>query len=133
MFIREIKYFKAVIPQFGFMYKASLKENLDPYSNIPHEKMQRVLEKGKDFMNKAAKKHKREQHTDMSINIEEEENSQSERIFSEGFLIEKGGNNLSNGEKQIVNFMRILLRDSDVIFLDEATSNVDPVTGIFYE
>lgn len=110
------------------MYKATLKENLDPHSKVPIEKMQKVLEKGKEFMRKAASKNKEEEQTETSIKVELE-NAQSERIFSEGFMIEKGGNNLSNGEKQIVNFMRILLRDSEVIFLDEATSNVDPVTG----
>ena len=111
------------------MYKATLKENLDPHSNVPLEKLERVLEKGKEFMKKAARKQKVEDQAEMSVNVEEDDTSHGERIFSEGFMIEKGGNNLSNGEKQIVNFMRILLRDSDVIFLDEATSNVDPVTG----
>eukprot|EP01016_Furgasonia_blochmanni_P049536 TRINITY_DN7529_c0_g4_i2.p1 TRINITY_DN7529_c0_g4~~TRINITY_DN7529_c0_g4_i2.p1 ORF type:complete len:191 (-),score=64.90 TRINITY_DN7529_c0_g4_i2:61-633(-) len=44
------------------------------------------------------------------------------------FEIQKSGRNLSNGEKQIINFLRILLRDSSIICLDEATSNMDPQT-----
>jgi len=39
-------------------------------------------------------------------------------------MIEDSGGNLSNGEKQIVNFLRIMLRDSEIICLDEATSNM---------
>jgi len=121
----------AVIPQFGFMYEATLKDNLDPYGIVPKENLAKVLEKGKEFMRKAAEKHK-EEKTDGEamniINLEEGETQQSDRIFDEGFIIEKGGSNLSNGEKQIINFMRVLLRNSNVVFLDEATSNVDPVT-----
>lgn len=44
------------------------------------------------------------------------------------FEIEKSGKNLSNGEKQIINFLRILLKDAPIICLDEATSNMDPKT-----
>lgn len=43
-------------------------------------------------------------------------------------MIEQSGANLSNGEKQIINFHRILLRDTDIICLDEATSNLDEAT-----
>jgi len=120
----------AVIPQFGFMYEATLKENLDPYGIIPKENLMKVLEMGKEFMRKAAEqKHKEEEKEEIELVKEGEEKNQSDRIFDEGFIIEKGGSNLSNGEKQIINFMRVLLRDSNVVFLDEATSNVDPVTG----
>ncbi len=41
-------------------------------------------------------------------------------------IVEKSGSNLSNGEKQIVNFLRITLRDTEIICIDEATSNMDP-------
>eukprot|EP01016_Furgasonia_blochmanni_P035278 TRINITY_DN3891_c0_g1_i6.p1 TRINITY_DN3891_c0_g1~~TRINITY_DN3891_c0_g1_i6.p1 ORF type:complete len:126 (+),score=38.26 TRINITY_DN3891_c0_g1_i6:62-439(+) len=44
------------------------------------------------------------------------------------FKVEKSGKNLSNGEKQIINFLRILLKDAQIICLDEATSNMDPQT-----
>ena len=127
-----------MIPQFVFMYEPRLKDNLDPYAIVPKENLAKVLEKGKEFMRKAAEKHKEEEEKEeeknneegLAINLEEGgETQQSDRIFDEGFIIEKGGSNLSNGEKQIINFMRVLLRDSNVVFLDEATSNVDPVTG----
>ncbi|CAD8091522.1 unnamed protein product [Paramecium sonneborni] len=42
--------------------------------------------------------------------------------------IEQGGNNLSNGEKQLINYLRIILQDKSIICLDEATSNIDPQT-----
>jgi ABC-type multidrug transport system fused ATPase/permease subunit len=51
--------------------------------------------------------------------------------LNKDFLIDHGGENLSNGEKQIINFLRILLKNSNIVCLDEATSNVDPFTGIY--
>ncbi len=46
--------------------------------------------------------------------------------------IANGGKNLSNGERQIINFLRIILLNYDIICLDEATSNMDPSTGRFF-
>lgn len=42
--------------------------------------------------------------------------------------LSEGGQNLSMGERQIVSFARALVRDPDLLILDEATSSVDPVT-----
>lgn len=53
-------------------------------------------------------------------------------FLKEDFFIEASGKNLSNGEKQIINFLRILLRNGEIICLDEATSNLDPYTSNCY-
>ena len=47
------------------------------------------------------------------------------------FMVHHGGSNLSNGEKQIINFLRSMLRESEIMCLDEATSNMDPQSGFF--
>lgn len=110
------------------MYEATLKENLDPYGSISTEKLQKALEKGREIMQKAAIRYQQ-------VECQKKKNGKvkwfqdNAKLFQEDFKIERGGSNLSNGEKQIINFLRILLQDSHVVFLDEATSNVDPVTG----
>src|SRR6185436_8583635 len=39
-----------------------------------------------------------------------------------------GGHKLSAGQEQLVAFARILVRDPQVVILDEATARMDPVT-----
>ncbi len=50
--------------------------------------------------------------------------------FPDGYYhqIEESGTGLSAGEKQMISFARIMLRDPAVIILDEATSSVDSAT-----
>lgn len=42
--------------------------------------------------------------------------------------VQGGGSNLSAGERQLLSFSRILLRDSKVVLLDEPTSSLDPMS-----
>ena len=111
-----------MVSQGGFLFEGTLRDNLDPFHLIRKDKIQRVLQKGADIL--LASEKNRSSHTTKKDHIE--------RLFEEEFYIEKSGRNLSNGEKQIINFLRILLRDSELIILDEATSNVDPVTGMYF-
>lgn len=43
-------------------------------------------------------------------------------------MIEENGNNLSGGQKQRLAIVRALLRNPDVLIMDEATSNLDTIT-----
>jgi len=50
--------------------------------------------------------------------------------FSEGLdtKISPGGGAISLGQKQLIAFMRAVLRNPDILILDEATANIDTVT-----
>jgi ATP-binding cassette subfamily B protein len=44
------------------------------------------------------------------------------------YLVEENGTNLSFGERQLITIARIILKNPDILILDEATSNVDLFT-----
>ena len=50
--------------------------------------------------------------------------------FEEGLQtkVTSGGDAISLGQKQIIAFMRAVLRDPEILILDEATANIDTVT-----
>jgi ATP-binding cassette subfamily B protein len=51
-------------------------------------------------------------------------------IFQDGLNTEvsSGGESISLGQKQLIAFMRVILRNPDLLILDEATANIDTVT-----
>jgi ATP-binding cassette subfamily B protein len=50
--------------------------------------------------------------------------------FNEGLEtpVKSGGDGLSLGQKQLVAFLRAVLREPEILILDEATANIDTVT-----
>lgn len=62
----------------------------------------------------------------------------AKKVFAHDFIMKKPegyhtvissqGNELSGGERQLLSFARLLLKNPDIIILDEATSNIDTET-----
>ncbi|KAL4497792.1 hypothetical protein ABPG72_000547 [Tetrahymena utriculariae] len=104
--LKELRKKMAIIPQFGFLFNATLRDNIDPINEISDEEIQRCTQ-----------------------SIQEEGQLNTNDCFQElDFEIQEGGKNLSNGQKQIINYIRVALRQTEIICLDEATSNMDPKT-----
>lgn len=51
-------------------------------------------------------------------------------VFEDGLQtkVTSSGNNISLGQKQLIAFMRAVLRNPEILILDEATANIDTVT-----
>ena len=78
-----------------------------------------------------------------NIFIDETDSDKINRWYDESFLaqiikklpqgkdtlIKDGGNNLSGGQKRCVNVARGLVRDANLVFLDEPTANIDKTTA----
>ncbi|EGR31434.1 hypothetical protein IMG5_109730 [Ichthyophthirius multifiliis] len=104
--LKELRDNFSVIPQNGFLFQGKLRDNIDPMRNYCDN---HILQYFND------------------LNIQFERIKCKENLLD--FEVEKAGNNLSNGEKQIVNFLQSVIQEKEIIILDEATSNMDPLTN----
>ncbi|AWI24588.1 ABC transporter ATP-binding protein [Flavobacterium pallidum] len=96
------------ILQDPFLFSGTVKENI-LYGN----------EKYKDFTDAALEK------------VMHDNNLQKlTSIFENGLetLVSSSGESISLGQKQLIAFIRAVLRNPDVLILDEATANIDTVT-----
>ena len=47
--------------------------------------------------------------------------------------IKENGSNLSNGERQLLSFARVIVRNPSILILDEATANIDTETEVLIQ
>ena len=96
------------ILQEPFLFTGSVKDNIlygnEPYKNYSDEQMEEVIKNS---------------------------NLQSLlTIFENGLQtkVSSGGDNISLGQRQLIAFMRAVIRNPEVLILDEATANIDTMT-----
>ncbi|CAD8131880.1 unnamed protein product [Paramecium pentaurelia] len=94
----------SIIPQDPLIFMGTLRENLDPLNQFSEAKILEVATQCRLFEMQSFKKY----------------GLQSEIALS--------GNNLSQGEKQLLNITRCVLEDKQIILVDEATANIDQNT-----
>jgi len=89
-----------IVPQESFIIEGNLRDNIDPLNIYTDEQILSFLD---DFS--------------LFKNVEKNEKLKIE--------IKEGGNNLSNGQKQLICFVRAIIKNNKIIILDEATSSLD--------
>lgn len=122
------------------MYKGSVAYNLDPTGKIPKEEILKVLKKAnldeiilkksKEKKEKEAEAAKEKKEIDENVVIMEDitkknEKSEEEYTEDEALLNFEINDNLSSGEKSLVQICRAILRKNKIVLLDEATANID--------
>jgi ABC-type multidrug transport system fused ATPase/permease subunit len=94
----------SIIPQDPVLFSGTLRYNLDPFNTHTTEQVERVLE----ILNLK----------DVMIRLPQGLDTK----------IAEAGSNLSAGECQLICVARALLKPSKILFIDEATANIDKET-----
>ncbi|KAF9488932.1 multidrug resistance-associated ABC transporter [Pleurotus eryngii] len=100
----------ALVPQDSTLFLGTLRENLDPQKLRTDAELISILQ------------------TTGLLPLAGQQNPESEKKFSLDAVVGDEGLNYSVGERQLLSLCRVLVKDSRIIVLDEATSNVDVET-----
>lgn len=145
--LRQVRENITIIPQEPTMYKGSLKYNLDPSGKTDEAEILAVLkkagldeiilkkkkeEKEKKEKEEAEKAEKNEEEGKEEEKTEEkkEEKSEEETTEDNSLMNFEVSDNLSSGEKSLVQICRAILRKNKIVILDEATANIDIETEL---
>ncbi|EGX89806.1 abc transporter [Cordyceps militaris CM01] len=122
---KELRQAISMIPQESQLFQGTLAENLDPTDTISQADLQKALDVCQSI---AAIKTSR-QH---SATASDDDERSSADTLGGGLTLETQvkakGENFSHGQRQVLSLCRILARQSKLMLLDEATSNMDAET-----
>ncbi|KAI9338538.1 P-loop containing nucleoside triphosphate hydrolase protein [Obelidium mucronatum] len=99
----------SIIPQAPILFEGTIRFNLDPMNEYTDETLWNVLER---------------------CALKEYVVGQDQKLESS---VTEGGDNLSVGQRQLLCLGRAMLRQSKVLFIDEATASVDMETDTFIQ
>ena len=101
--LKILRFAMTIIPQDPYLFEDTLRNNLDPLGQFEDAKMRGILQEVGLW-----------RKFDVLKGLDTG--------------LEKGGDNLSQGEKQLVCLARALLNQNKLVLMDEATANIDPQT-----
>ncbi|KAJ3306009.1 hypothetical protein HDV03_000546 [Kappamyces sp. JEL0829] len=114
-----------VIPQDPVLFSGTLRSNLDPFSEYSDEEIWESL-RNCHFLESCLV----HQPSESDLTATEPANSALAHSISLETIVNEGGTNFSQGQRQLLCLARAILKQSKVIILDEASASLDHETDV---
>ncbi|GME90645.1 unnamed protein product [Ambrosiozyma monospora] len=117
--LRELRSRLSIIPQESVLFKGTVRSNLDPFNEFSDEDLYDALVRSGCIQPELINRVKQQQFGEDGIDATDV------HAFHLDNVVEDDGANYSLGQRQVLALCRALLRNSNILILDEATSSVD--------
>merc|ERR1712194_639108 len=129
--LHELRKMMTIIPQDPVMFEGSVQFNVDPVGNYTRQEIVDSIKKVQVWDSLVTLIKSTHEKNQTSINNENAGSKLSEKQLENkvlDFIVESNGDNLSQGQKQLICIARAIVVKPKILLMDEATANIDEKT-----